>query len=176
LIAHFAIMDAFSGSVKLMLAAAAVGLTIFTLSVRKRAHPPGRAGLSKAVSALLHHGRRKLLSSLLDVGGFFSADIGGSLTKLVFFLPDAELIDRLLQRVPPEHIASAHWQAKLSSIADLATFVLAKAQYGRTGVRDAHLSFHISELGGTFHFIRYSRCHPVSCEQPFLDTSQLMQI
>ncbi len=103
---------------------------------------------------LLRNGRRKLLSDVLDVGGFFGVDMGGSLTKLVFFYPDAELVDKLLKLAPRERADRQQWDTKVHAINDVAAFILNYERYGETGVRDAHLSFHLRELGGSFHFVR----------------------
>lgn len=135
-------------------ATAAFVLTAYVLNVRRRARPAHKPGISESVVRLLQFGRRKLLSSMLDVGGFFGCDIGGSLTKLIMFLPDPELIDRLVKRAPSEHVEKSHWHDKLASVQDLSKFMLSRVTYGATGVRDAHLSFHITELGGSFHFVR----------------------
>ena len=134
---------------------AAFGLLAYVLAVRARSRPHLKPGVSQAVVRLLHRGRRKLLSSIIDVGGFFGLDIGGSLTKLVFFMPDAVLIEELERRVPSGHTDAAAWRGRLAAVKDVAAFMLSRASYGGTGVRDDHLSFHISELGGSFHFVRF---------------------
>jgi len=135
-------------------AVAGMAATTWALHVRRRARPALRPGVSDAVIRLLQRGRRKLLSNVLDAGGFFGVDIGGSLTKMVFFLPDAELVDRMVERGPAEHVKAGHWRDKVQALRDVAAFMLSTDSYGGTGVRDSHLSFHIRELGGSFHFIR----------------------
>ena len=129
-----------------------------SMSIRRSRRPQRLT--SESSLRLLSQGQRKLLSKLLDVGGFFGLDIGGTLSKLVFFLPDRELATRMLQRAAqrtggPAKTALAEWAAKLSSIHIIGSFILANERYGATGVRDAHLSFHMEELGGSFHFIRF---------------------
>lgn len=96
-----------------------------------------------------------MLSKLFDLGGFFGADIGGTLCKLVFFLPDKELATRMLQRAAPERAAQSQWASKLESIQKIAGFIFSRTHYGATGVRDDHLSFRLEALGGSFHFIRF---------------------
>lgn len=82
------------------------------------------------------------LLSLLDSGGFFGADIGGTLTKLTFFEPD--------------DVASSGSAGLRESMQRIHAFIMATTRYGHTGQRDAHQSFHAELLRGTFHFIRFS--------------------
>lgn len=131
----------------------AVAITVYALQIRSTRRP--KRLLSDTSARLLAHGQRRLVSRLLDVGGFFGVDIGGTLTKLVFFAPDKDLIGRILKRVSPAHAAEAEWHTKLASIQQLEHFILSRTIYGGTGVRDARLSFHMAELGGSFHFIRF---------------------
>jgi hypothetical protein len=134
-------------------AAAAAGALAWVLHVRKTARPQRGAPAGEASSARLFAlGKRVVLSRLLDVGGFFGVDIGGSLTKLVFFMPDADMEPRVLRKAAPSDAAS--WHAKLASIKKIHAFVMSTDTYGRTGVRDSRLAFHMPEFGGTFHFIR----------------------
>jgi type II pantothenate kinase len=86
----------------------------------------------------------------MDLGGFFGMDIGGTLAKLVFFLPDKELATKMLKQQP-----AAQWRSKLASVHQLAGFILDNDRYGATGVRDSHLSIDVPDLGGSFHFIRF---------------------
>ena len=81
-------------------------------------------------------GRRSLLHKLLDLGGFFGVDIGGTLAKVVFFLPDKELATRMLVRLAPQRSRQAEWHAKLHSVHQLAGFILSNDRYGATGVRE----------------------------------------
>ena len=130
-------------------------LTAYVCSLaHKKARAPARA-LSAASQRLLERGRSQLLLKLLDVGGFFGVDIGGTLSKIVFFLPDKELAARMLRKLWPQRDKQAVWAAKLASVHQLAGFILSRDRYGATGVRDAHLSFHMPELGGSFHFIHF---------------------
>jgi hypothetical protein len=126
---------------------------VYSMSLRRSRRPQRLT--SDASLRLLAQGKRRLLSKLLDVGGFFGADIGGTLSKLVFFLPDKELATRMLQRAAPARAAQAQWASKLAAIHKIAGFILSRETYGATGVRDAHLSFRLAALGGSFHFIRF---------------------
>ena len=137
-----------------------ITLMSISMSIRRSRRPQRLT--SESSLRLLSQGQRKLLSKVLDVGGFFGLDIGGTLSKLVFFLPDRDLATRMLQRASltqrtggPGKPALAEWAAKLTSIHLIGSFILANERYGATGVRDAHLSFHMEELGGSFHFIRF---------------------
>lgn len=132
---------------------AALAAFVCALAHRK-SRAPARP-LSDASHRLLARGRARLLLKLLDVGGFFGVDIGGTLSKIVFFLPDRELAERMLRKLWPQRDKQAVWAAKLASVHQLAGFILSRDRYGATGVRDAHLSFHMPELGGTFHFIHF---------------------
>jgi hypothetical protein len=49
------------------------------------------------------------------VGGFFGADIGGTLSKLVFFLPDRELATRMLQRAAARRSAVSNAAASATA-------------------------------------------------------------
>jgi len=144
----------FASVAEAVLAAVGAAVTVYVLGLRARAHPVIKPGAPESVQRMLLHGRRKLLTNLFDVGGFLGIDIGGSLTKLVFFSPDADLVDRMLRRSPEEHVEASGWRSKLAAVRQVEAFMLSTVSYGGTGIRDAHLSFHISELGGTFHFVR----------------------
>jgi type II pantothenate kinase len=130
--------------------AAALAAT-YVLYVRRTYRPNIKhANISNASMKLIQQGRRKLLTKLLDMGNFFGIDIGGSLTKLVFFQPDDALVQKMLLK-SPDNIRLMKFEA----IKGLGNFILSSTVYGQTGIRDDMLSFHISELGGTFHFIRF---------------------
>ena len=73
----------------------------------------------------------------------------------MFFQPDEQLTARMLQRMTANRVEASIWQAKLKSVASISSFITSRESYGATGVRDAHLSFHMEDLGGTFHFIRF---------------------
>jgi hypothetical protein len=121
-------------------------------ALRQRASRPF---VSQSSQRLLANGRRKLLHKLLDLGGFFGVDIGGTLAKVVFFLPDKELVTRMLVSLAPHRSRQAEWHAKLHSVHQLAGFILSNDRYGATGVRDVELAIDLPSLGGSFHFIRF---------------------
>ena len=134
--------------------AAAVYSLSFLRSHSNHSCPPKPTGLSESVYRLLQHGRRRLIANMLDVGGFFGADIGGSLAKLVFFTPNDGLVDWLMnpKRAPREKLEA--WREKITAVKKLAEWMLSRENYGLTGVRDASLAVKVDELGGTFHFVR----------------------
>jgi hypothetical protein len=88
-------------------------------------------------------------------------DVGGTLTKLVYFerqtietkdddagAPKPSPLKRsrsLEQLNSPEHV---------QAMEELYSFVMASKTYGKTGVRDEHLMFYSPLLQGNFHFIR----------------------
>jgi hypothetical protein len=126
---------------------------VFVLSRRRQRAPALRP--SAASQRLLSAGRKRLLLKLLDVGGFFGMDIGGTLCKLMFFLPEKELALGMLRTVWTQQNTRAQCEAKLKSVHALAGFILSRDRYGKTGVRDTHLSFSLPGMGGEFHFIRF---------------------
>jgi hypothetical protein len=128
-------------------AALAASLVLGMRRSRRPHHVP--AGPSSRIFSL---GSRTLVSKLLDIGGFFGVDIGGSLTKLVFFMPDKDLVPRVFRKASPAD--RSKWLTQLASIDQIAAFMFTSSTYGRTGVRDVRLGFHVPELGGTFHFVR----------------------
>lgn len=130
----------------------AAAVAIFAFHVRK-SHRPQRGAISQTSARLFAVGRRAVIASLLDnVGAIFGADVGGSLTKLMVFIPDRDIISRVLRKAPLENLPS--YAAKLASLDQIAAFLMSTEKYGRTGVRDARLACHMDELGGTFHFVR----------------------
>jgi hypothetical protein len=61
----------------------------------------------------------------------------------------------MLRTVWPQQDKRAQCEAKLKSVHALAGFILSRDRYGKTGVRDTHLSFSLPGMGGEFHFIRF---------------------
>ena len=118
-------------------------------ALRARLRKPQRPQFPRRGSSL------SLLYKLMDLGGFFGVDIGGTLAKVVFFLPDKELATRMLVRLASQRSRQAEWHAKLRSVHQLAGFILSNDRYGATGVRDGDLAIDLPELGGSFHFIRF---------------------
>ena len=116
----------------------------------------------------------------LDVGNFMGADIGGTLTKIVYFEPFDEPQDD--PAAPPSPTAAAAAAAAASSNSALfdeelteedereareqravyraaATgfkrFITSQTSYGETGRRDDALAIRVESLGGTLHFIQF---------------------
>ena len=133
-------------------AAAVIG-TIAILNFRKTRKPVVRPGISESSLRLLRAGRRRIISRLANTGAFFGVDIGGTLVKLAFFEPDAAVSAKVMSHAPAG--VAANWADKLGGVQALSQFLLSRTHYGATGVRDDQLSFHLPELGGTFHFIRF---------------------
>lgn len=142
--------------VSLLFASGAAFATFF-LHLRGLAHPhiEHAEALPAGLARRLRNGRRRLLSRVLDVAGFFGADMGGSLTKLVFFLPDDEMIGRLRQVKDRPEAARDVVEEKIDALQRVGDFILAHDNYGGTGTRDAALQLHVNQLGGTLHFIRF---------------------
>jgi hypothetical protein len=134
----------------------AAASAVVYLRLRRSFLPKIKPHVSQTALLFLQQGRRRLLTRLLDVGGFFGLDIGGSLTKLVFFVPDDAMLMRMLKRAPATNEDTRTWAEKIFHIRETAKFVLGRDRYGATGVRDHQLSFHMAELGGSFHFLRYA--------------------
>jgi hypothetical protein len=128
-------------------------LAVIVLRIRHSRRPAVRPGLTETALRLLQRGRRAAVTKLLDIGGFFGMDIGGSLTKLVFFMPDEDLVVRVINRVPEKQ--RALWHKRFAAVKAVSKFIMSREAYGKTGVRDARLSFHLPDLGGHFHFIRF---------------------
>ena len=133
--------------------AASTALVLHIAALRRSRRPP-HPPMSETSARLLSLGQRRLLATILD-GGVFGVDIGGSLAKILFFEPDEGLVSKLLRRPPPSSAHHTQWRAMLSSVRALGAFIHSATRYGATGVRDAHLSFHMAALGGAFHFIRF---------------------
>lgn len=95
----------------------------------------------RGISGYLRHDvavlRDSKLLSLFDTGGFFGVDIGGTLTKLTFFVPDDIEAGSSLE----------------AGIAKISAFMMSATRYGKSGKREPHQSFHSPTLKGTFHFV-----------------------
>lgn len=109
----------------------AVGISVIKL-LRTR-----RTSLNQDIAR--HQSRRlaaRHFASMVDVGECFGIDIGGTLAKLIFFEPDFPQATRK------------------ETVNIISKFISSSTTYGQFGRRDAHLAFHLPELGGTFQFIR----------------------
>ena len=129
-------------------------ITASSLLLLRRQSRPVHGAVTSSAAAFFRLGRTNFLAKLLDLAAPFSVDIGGSLTKLVFFVPDRELAHRVLKKCASPAEAEA-LQNRLNVIDRIATYVLKSERYGRTGVRDASLMLSVPDVGGTFHFIRF---------------------
>lgn len=143
-----------SSTWKALLGVAASLVTVHILRVRFQHRPHLRPNMSEISLRVLRKGRRHLLKRLFDVGGFFGLDIGGSLAKLVFFQPDAQVVERLIKR-SRDSSSQLLLQEKNASVQKVAQFLLSREKYGRTGIRDGFLTFRVPELAGSFHFVRF---------------------
>ena len=94
----------------------ALGYYVYSLALR-RARGPLRP--SAASQRLLAEGRKRLLLKLLDVGGFFGVDIGGTLCKLMFFLPEKDLALGSARSARPSCAVCTRWRG--SSCRETAT-------------------------------------------------------
>lgn len=105
------------------------------------------AGLLVARKRKLHRFHLHVLSTKShDFGGFFGADIGGSLAKLVYFEPSED---------SPERTGAFHATRRAEGcILQVERFLLALDSQDRQRAvhRDERLS--LPALGGTIHFIR----------------------
>ena len=75
---------------------------------------------------------------------WFGMDIGGSLTKLVYF--------------EPKDVTDAEQERELETVRVIRKYLTSHTAYGKTGVRDEHLELRGQRLGGrvgTLHFIRF---------------------
>jgi type II pantothenate kinase len=128
--------------------------TLIPLLLFRRQKRPVHGAVTSSAAAFFRLGRTNFLAKLLELAAPFSVDIGGSLTKLVFFVPDRELAQRVLKKCANSAEAEA-LQDRLGVIDRIAAFVLKSERYGRTGVRDSLLTLAVPDVGGTFHFIRF---------------------
>lgn len=75
---------------------------------------------------------------------WFGMDIGGTLTKLIYFEPD--------------DIMELEEQAEKETLQTIHKYLIGNIAYGNTGIRDAHLEMPWQQIGGrkgTLHFIRF---------------------
>ncbi|OQS07065.1 pantothenate kinase [Thraustotheca clavata] len=84
----------------------------------------------------------KKISPTSDMGRSFGLDIGGTLSKIVFF----EQSSSSQRPRANSHVLAAQ---------QVSAFVKASDSYGSSGVRDTRLSITSETLGGTLHFIHF---------------------
>ncbi|KAK3868853.1 hypothetical protein Pcinc_025779 [Petrolisthes cinctipes] len=85
---------------------------------------------------------------------WFGMDIGGTLTKLVYF--------------EPTDLSEAEEESEVETIKNIRRYLKSNKAYGETGHRDAHLQMESVSVGnriGTLHFIRF----PTSEMRQFLE-------
>jgi hypothetical protein len=75
----------------------------------------------------------------------FGLDLGGTLSKIVFFEPDG--IDDKSQ--------ADYCESECNEKAKVRAFLDQSISYGETGTRDLQLQFHSPKLGGHFTFVRF---------------------
>lgn len=116
------------------------------------------AALAALTSLFVSRRRRtervsKLARKIRDVGACFGVDIGGTLTKLVFFSPKQPLANKTRHQLADGRERTESLQAE-AAIAAIQSFISQSDTYGDTGVRDCHLVLDVPGIGGTMHFIR----------------------
>ena len=90
---------------------------------------------------------------------WFGMDIGGTLTKLVFFEPTD------INDIKTTTNGTKRKKADLKTLANIRRYLTTNKAYGKSGLRDAHLqmsNIHIGGHQGTLHFIRFPTsqvCH-----------------
>lgn len=158
------------------LAAAALCAFTVTRGLRRRAREGRDSGCVKSSDAAAAAAARA--GSTAPIGDYFGMDIGGSLTKIVFFSPDSDDADAgdggaqprrgslggggggsgaggPPAPPPPPPISTPSLDpARRASLDAVAAFLASSRTYGATGVRDGDLAFHSAALRGTFHFLR----------------------
>lgn len=88
---------------------------------------------------------------------WFGMDIGGTLTKLIYFEPK----DRTAQEAEEEK----------ETIKVIHSYLMGNVAYGKTGIRDLHLEMSNQTIGGrtgSLHFIRF----PTSEMAAFIDLAK----
>ncbi|XP_025096501.1 pantothenate kinase 3-like isoform X2 [Pomacea canaliculata] len=88
---------------------------------------------------------------------YFGMDIGGTLTKLVYF--------------EPLDVSEVEGPEEKETLRTIRKYLTGNVAYGKTGIRDVHLEMRNQKLGGcrgTLHFIRF----PTSEMQAFIDLAR----
>lgn len=113
--------------------------------------------------------RRKKKEGSVNIGGIFGMDIGGTLSKIVYFerkqvgydsnggkgdkKPAAPIDKPTLRR--DKSFEQFDTPAHQKALEDIYVAMQSSDMMGETGKRDKQLSFYSSILGGRFHFIRF---------------------
>lgn len=107
------------------------------------------AGLLVARKRKLHRFHLHVLSSKSrDFGGFFGADVGGSLAKLVYFQPAEDSHARKVLFEATRRAEGCMLQVERYLLS------LDSRDRQRAAHRDEHLALPVPALGGTIHFVR----------------------
>ena len=88
---------------------------------------------------------------------WFGMDIGGTLTKLIYFEPD--------------HLEESGSATEWATIQTIHHYLTGQTAYGKYGVRDEHLelsNIHLGDRIGSLHFIRF----PTNEMQAFIDLAK----
>lgn len=88
---------------------------------------------------------------------WFGMDIGGTLTKLVYF--------------EPKDVTAQEQEEEAESLKTIRKYLISNKAYGQTGIRDEHLELPDQMLGGrkgSLHFIRF----PTSEMMAFIDLAK----
>jgi type II pantothenate kinase len=81
-----------------------------------------------------------------DLGSAFGFDIGGTLSKVVYFY-------RTAPKTPTSR--GKRSESYISAVEQMKDFLLQNVTYGASGTRDTSLSVKSKRLGGEIHFIRF---------------------
>lgn len=98
--------------------------------------------------------RKKKKEGSINIGGIFGMDIGGTLSKIVYFERKMIGMEPVQSNGEPnfqDYNSPQHQEA----LAQIYSAMLSQSFLGTTGVRDESLSFYSSFLGGRFHFIHF---------------------
>ena len=96
--------------------------------------------------------RNNLLLNIINFSLFFLAmpwfgmDIGGTLTKLIYF--------------EPKDITAKEEDTEVEALRTIRKYLTSRTAYGKTGVRDEHLALSQQRLGGRTGSVE---CHDIIC-------------
>lgn len=99
----------------------------------------------------------KLVYFLCLAMPWFGMDIGGTLTKLVYF--------------EPKDITETEAEQEVETLKIIRKYLIGNVAYGKTGIRDVHLEMPNQNIGGrrgSLHFIRF----PTSEMMGFIDLAK----
>lgn len=114
--------------------------------------------------------RKKKKEGSVNIGGIFGMDIGGTLSKIVYFerkqgnssngTSDNKPNESLTSLAPPKMSRDRSFDhfdtpAHQKALEDIYVAMQSTTMMGESGRRDKALSFYSSVLGGRFHFISF---------------------